>query len=525
MQAADELEILISKSTKNLALEKLMHLMVGTLSGVFKDSLDGRVSISNTYTAVEMLTTMVDVNEATIFLGEIFDKILSLVPNGGNDFEVDPTLIVVLSKARDKKLRLLPAGLLIITESLLSLTLVDDINIVTRAVEGLHILSTYKSAPVHVSLLRQAFVQEPSYELELVVVDIFGKVQKLVDVEVSSVKNIEKDSVILQNTHFESDVIRLPADVISSGRYSANFILTIEGRQKSVVANNLFVVTEQIAVSDISIGVADGSTSKFDLIKITGNNKLPSVVGSALNSEFLYVGFFLKSQRNDKIKRPHQSFISLTNSETGKVSVFIARRQETDFGNTSAFEARVSLKDESVRLSSVSGVYSIAIFVADFSFESAVKVKIGTIDIKFPVLQSLSLPLYTKSLLHTSDTTLKSLPEIVHLMRPDAKKASQLMSSIFTFLTLIPLIGFIVFVLTLHLSFRLTSFSSGLFVICFISALTLYIGYWLALDGVSFYQTIKYLSVVFPVTIVIGRYSLNSVSSLRVASVNNDKEK
>jgi hypothetical protein len=525
VQAANELQIIISESSKNLAVKKLKQLMVGTTSGIFKKSLCGHTS--NTYTAFEMLLSMSEGKEKNDFVMEFFENVLNLVSNGGSDIEVDPTLIVILSKVSDKKLRLSPSRLLILSESLLSLTLVDDINIVTRAVEGLHIISTYKSAPFFVCLSRDALVvqKESPYELKLVVVDIFGNAQKLIDAEVASIKSSGKDSMNLQITRFENGLVTLPFDVVSSGKFSANFILNIEGRQKSVVVSNVFVVTDQTVVTDISIGVMDNSSFKPELMfEIAENNKLPSMVGSALNSEGLYVKFTLKSENNHKIKKPQQSVVSLTNSDTGKVSIFIAHRVENDFENKLAYEVRFSLKDELTFVLLISGVYSIAILVADLSFDFPVKVEIGTIDIKIPPLQSLNLPLYTKSLLDTSDTTVKSLPEIVHLMRPDAVKASQLMSAVFASLTLIPLIAFVAFLWSLHANTnRLVSVNSVLLVICFTTVLILFIGYWLALDGVSFYQTIKYMSVVFPVMIVIGRYSLSSVSTLRIAS--DDKAK
>jgi hypothetical protein len=46
--------------------------------------------------------------------------------------------------------------------------------------------------------------------------------------------------------------------------------------------------------------------------------------------------------------------------------------------------------------------------------------------------------------------------------------------------------------------------------------LLLYVSYWLSLKGVSFYETIKYLCILTPVTVVVGSYSLASVKAMRV---------
>ncbi len=119
--------------------------------------------------------------------------------------------------------------------------------------------------------------------------------------------------------------------------------------------------------------------------------------------------------------------------------------------------------------------------------------------------------------------TLVALPEIEHVMRLPAKKASDFMASLFTLLTALPLVAFLVFVASLAPEVKgLTSLSGGFFSLCLAFTLGLYVCYWLALDGVSFYQTIKYLFCVFPLTVIIGRYSLSVVSARRTATVKRD---
>jgi Na+/H+-dicarboxylate symporter len=139
------------------------------------------------------------------------------------------------------------------------------------------------------------------------------------------------------------------------------------------------------------------------------------------------------------------------------------------------------------------------------------------VDLRFPAKQAEHLPLYAKSLLHASDVTLKPLPEIAHVMRPPAKRASNFMATLFTGLTVAPLVVFIVFLLHMRPDLqRLGSLANLAALGCLALMLVLYVSYWLSLKGVSFYETIKYLSILTPVTVVVGSYSLASVKAMRI---------
>ena len=46
------------------------------------------------------------------------------------------------------------------------------------------------------------------------------------------------------------------------------------------------------------------------------------------------------------------------------------------------------------------------------------------------------------------------------------------------------------------------------FVVCLLGALLLYTGYWLALPGFDFYSTIKYMCILFPCLLLVGRRAL-----------------
>jgi hypothetical protein len=111
-------------------------------------------------------------------------------------------------------------------------------------------------------------------------------------------------------------------------------------------------------------------------------------------------------------------------------------------------------------------------------------------------------------------------------MRPDAKRASNIMATIFTALTWLPLLAYIIFVLSLSPNLQLLiSLPSLSLLACLAAILSLYISYWLALDGASFYETIRYLCFLFPTIMVVGRYALMVLTANRLVKEKKTKVK
>ena len=64
--------------------------------------------------------------------------------------------------------------------------------------------------------------------------------------------------------------------------------------------------------------------------------------------------------------------------------------------------------------------------------------ELGTIDLALPSRASTDYKIYTRALLHDSDTAMHALPEIEHVARTPAPRPSSALSTLFTVLTLAP---------------------------------------------------------------------------------------
>jgi hypothetical protein len=210
----------------------------------------------------------------------------------------------------------------------------------------------------------------------------------------------------------------------------------------------------------------------------------------------------------------------LTNSNTGSNILFGPVKNGDDKENPQ-FEFKVSFGDEVEKFQYQGGVYQISLLFGDTALVQPHEWLVGKIQLTFPSKPIVNLPLYSKALLYTSDTTLHELPEIEHHMRPPAKRASSFTALVFSLLVSFPL-------LTLTVSFvelkptvqRLTSVASTATVVLFGGLLLLYGGYWLGLEGLSFYEAIKYLCCLYPVLLFVARSSLFSIISPRVQKAN-----
>ena len=198
-----------------------------------------------------------------------------------------------------------------------------------------------------------------------------------------------------------------------------------------------------------------------------------------------------------------QAFVKFTHIESG-LSTFMVASHMGD----GLYKVGTSLTAEMETFLYKSGDYTIAILVADVLYAAPVEWLLGTVVLKFPVKAVKESPLYSKSLLHESDNTLTALPEIEHKMRPPAQRASDFMATLFTALSLLPLVGFIVFVFSQKPIIRLASIGDAAFVAAIAAMLLLYVGYWLAIPGISFYETIKYIIILAPITWIVGRSAL-----------------
>lgn len=389
-------------------------------------------------------------------------------------------------------------------------------------VDSLNFVMTYKVYPVMVQFRSSVIGADAlSKSLVLDVLDVFGSPVAIETIEAKAVKRIGRDGVIYSGMLEGNSLDLSSQDGIVPGLYSVDFSLNLLGQAKPIRSKLNFVVHGKIEVVNVGISVSNvKQVSLYDLTTIKTQNAIGSYSAASETGDFVHLGFSVASVNpsGKRFQKPHQVFIRFTHKESGNSANFAGIADgSVENGAGSKYKVSVSLAKEIENFKHLSGTYIISLLTSDVSYETDIEWVVGPIELLFPAIIVKDFPLYTKALMYTSDNTLVALPEIAHVMRPDSKRASAFMSSIFTVLAGLPLIIFVTYILSLapNLS-RLKSVSSIAFVICLLITLFLYAGYWLALEGVNFYDTIKYLCFLVPITLIIGNNAVNSVTQLRV---------
>lgn len=505
------------------AIDKLKELMFQ--DGELIISSGPNTSLINVHLLLDALLTAKGQDFAEPFINEAVEKVFQLIPGGNGEFMSDATLITQLNQLSSKKLRYSAGNLLDSSEYLLQLKHADDAATLAKAYDALDFIRAQKSSPIYVYISNAVFqANKPStHQLVVNIVDLFGQSLPIEETEILSLKVIGKDSAFMQNSKVAGGLIDLSGEKLGAGRYLLSLSCTLAEKSTAVKHQAIILITDNFDVREVSIGITDSKQiASSELQSLASQNMYSGGKVSALGQDVLHVNFQISSSEGNT-RKPHQVFLRFANEETAESILFPCFR--TSDSSSLEYSALVAFGDEIENFSNQSGEYLISLLVGDVTLNEPIEWIIGTIELNFPAKQNTILPLYAKSLLHTSDTTLKALPEIEHQMRPPARRASSFMAALFTVATLAPLVIFIAFMFSLKPDVsRMTSLSSFAFLACLVVLLVLYVSYWLALEGVSFYATIKYLCFLLPTTAIIGKYALSSVAAVRQQQTKSNKK-
>ncbi len=514
---------LLTTDEKTSALSALLSL--STADGTFRSRpADSTSSVANVHIVLEALYALGGETGSELAT-DAFEKAFQLIPGSESDKNTvsDVLLMVPLSKLTDKKLRLVGPRLVTVAEELLALKYADDIATQSKVYDGLKLVAAYKASPLYYALEKNTFDGRDvaDHKLKVAVSSIVGEDVAVEAVEVASIKAIGKEGNLFQGEKFVDGVLDMSSANLAAGRYLVQLGVTVAGRPKPSPFQSFFVVTDQVVVNAVRFAVSDGGEeiAHADLQPVRKQNSLDLSTANVLNGDKLQLAFEVASETSPaSTKKPHQATVRLSHRESGhSVSVNARKAAAAGANGALAYTLTIALAEQAALFQHLSGEYTITIQVGDVSYAAPVEFVVGAVDLRFPAKQNVNLPLYAKSLLHTSDTTLKPLPEIKHVMRPPAKRASNFMATIFTTLILAPLVALVGFIISLKPDFaRFGSLFSLLALGSFALTLALYVGYWLSLKGVSFYETIKYLCFLAPVTMFLGSYCLSSVQALRM---------
>jgi len=324
--------------------------------------------------------------------------------------------------------------------------------------------------------------------------------------EIQSIVNKAGDTI--SDAVFTGNSVDLSALNIAPGIYTIISEINKNGATTSV--RTKFAIVSDYNIDDVSVDLSSSKTLglKNNLKKVSTQNSLTHISNDVDGNEHMTIYYTVKS-----LSKPHQSFIKFTHIESGSSVYFISTTSSTS--NKFEYESIISFNDDIESFEHLSGIYTISILVGDVYSTEAVEWIIGKINLIFPAKIVKDFPLYTRSLLHTSDNTLKALPEIIHKNNPPSVRASTFMAIMFTGLSLVPLILFLGYIMYQNgTNFKyLKSLSNIIFIICVGSCLLVYAFYWLSLPGFSFYDTIKYLCFLVPITFFVASIALKDLSN------------
>lgn len=480
-------------------------------------------SSANTRLAVTVLSEFAAIWPKSS-VDEMIDKVMQLLPEGSDDVAVEPTLFGMLTSISGSKtlLSFTSERLELIVENLQNLIYSHDISTVADAVESLKAVSTFETQPIFFSLASNRFSAGEAPVLLLEATTAIGIELRITAAE-AVLKKTGKESVVFSGPLSVSAegkaALDLGAEKLAPYRYTVEFSVSLEGRPSAILYEDTFTLMGSYEISSVQFGIgANKKTLPSQLVSVDTPFSLPSSLkASAHRSEYVSVAFEVSATNGPlggKFFKPHQVFVRYTHSLSPAVSaVFLCSWEgKLDDALGGRYRHILSTAEESASFNHLAGEYIVSILVSDFASE-AVEWSLGSFTLELSTPAVKIAPLYTKSLLDASDRTLVPLPEIKHKMRPPAKRASLVMSALFTLLSLAPFAAFIFVTLSLKMDLqRLRTVKNLLFLGSITVFLLMYAGYWLGLPGLSFYETISYIVFLTPVTVIIGRAALSNLS-------------
>ncbi|OQS05613.1 hypothetical protein THRCLA_02284 [Thraustotheca clavata] len=327
-----------------------------------------------------------------------------------------------------------------------------------------------------------------------------------------SMKNANQESIVndvklVKAADNSSFSFTLDAKQAIPGLYKLQIL---DGKASKVVHATL---TTQVVIENAKVL---GKTLKYgEKLKV-----VPELVSAS--GDVFSIDVSIKALATNKPVLAHQAFLRFNQGDVDTTFVLATSADKTKLS------AKINIGSESKKFSYLSGVHSVQLILGDTIFENALVWDLGAVDLTLGAAPiEPESPLYAKPLLHDSDVTLKVLPEITHIMRPQDSRPSLAVSNLFTLIVIAPLGGFVLFLL--GFGAKLSKFPSGfqaIFALGFItsiaSILGLFVVYWLRL---TMFATLGYLSIVGCASLFFGHQALGYLANQSLDPNDNKKKK
>lgn len=288
------------------------------------------------------------------------------------------------------------------------------------------------------------------------------------------------------------------------GKYDLKFEVTPaeQGRYSAGAHPSARIIVTGVAkVDNVEVGVLDSDTGSPDVVQKWNPSTQQLVTLYATHLQKLRLSLDVFSPLNEPF-RPHQVFVKLRHESKFEL-LFLAEASGKHLELNLDFLGLVE------KFNYLSGVYEMELIVGDVCMENPFNWVLGTLELDLPE-PSEGVP---KAFAVTDGLSKYGpKPEITHVFRPAEKRPPSPLSNAFLFLTLVPLLGFLVGIKLLNTNVK--SFpTSGLplfSALCFhggiASILGLYVLFWLKFN---LFETLKYLGVL-AIFLVIPGHSLLS---------------
>uniref|UniRef100_K1QHM2 Dolichyl-diphosphooligosaccharide--protein glycosyltransferase subunit 2 n=1 Tax=Magallana gigas TaxID=29159 RepID=K1QHM2_MAGGI len=256
-------------------------------------------------------------------------------------------------------------------------------------------------------------------------------------------------------------------------------------------------VTTQVSIENVEIGVADkDQTTAARTTKVQYPGKASTVFEADYHQKII-VKFQLKDKADGTKMSAHQTFLKLTNQKTNQEIIFVADAASNKFD--------LDIGSSAGQFGHLSGKYSMELIIGDAVIENPFSWALGEVSLNFPEGQTpkdKGLDRYAKK------------PEIKHLFREPEKRPAAVVSTVFTFLVLAPVL--ILVLLWMKIGVNVSNFPMSLsavgFHLCLAAIFGLYYLYWVELN---MFQTVRYLGLLALPTFIFGNRLLSGIASKR----------
>ncbi|EEC72011.1 hypothetical protein OsI_04877 [Oryza sativa Indica Group] len=373
--------------------------------------------------------------------------------------------------------------------------------------------------PLVLSLPSKVFSLTSKDQLKVEVTTVFGSAApplrvNLVQVLGSDSKVITTETKELQfdldnNVHY-LDIAPLKIDV---GKYSLVFEISLQEQEHETIYatggtnTEAIFVTGLIKVDKAEIGISDNDAGTVESVQKIDLQKDTSVSLSANHLQKLRLSFQLSTPLGKTFK-PHQVFLKLKHDESKVEHLFVVPGSARQFKIVLDFLGLVE------KFYYLSGRYDLELAVGDAAMENSFLRALGHIELDLPEAPEKA----PKPPAQAVDPFSKFGPkkEISHIFRSPEKRPPKELSFVFTGLTLLPIVGFLIGLM--RLGVNLKNFPSlpapaafaSLFHAGIGAVLLLYVLFWIKLD---LFTTLKYLSFLGVFLVFVGHRALSYLSS------------